>query len=229
MSAAARSLVARCTERLLWVLSITALGIWAFASSNAWMYQAYANWSFVRALNGETVSRKDFVLYLLGRSEPLPAPSIRLSPQPAPDALSPLLGRLEIPSIDLSAMFLEGIDAGTLSRGVGHIPNTALPGFAGNIGLAAHRDTFFRRIEELRIGDAVLITTLSANYQYVVDAVRIVDPADIQVLDDVGAPVLTLVTCYPFRYIGPAPKRYIVRARLIQNSPAPISLFRELP
>jgi len=108
------------------------------------VYQSYANWSFIRAVGGEPSTPRDFILYLLGRRGPVPAPPERSAPPSVPNV--PWLGRLDIPSIDLSVIFLDGTDAATLMRGAGHIPGTALPGQPGNVGLAAHRDTFFRHL-----------------------------------------------------------------------------------
>ena len=207
-----RSFILRWAERLFWIVSISALGLWVFESSQGPVYQSYANWSFVRTLNGKTVSTRDFAFYLLGWGEALAPPSVARPPLQRPTTVAPVFGRLEIPSIDLSVIFEEGIDARTLSRGVGHIPNTALPGSSGNVGLAAHRDTYFRRLQELHAGDVVVIRTLAATYQYAVSGIEIVDPSDVDVLNDVGSPMLTLVTCYPFVYVGAAPKRYVVRA-----------------
>jgi sortase A len=129
------------------------------------------------------------------------------------------IGRLEIPSIDLSAMLVEGTGERELRRGVGHIEGTALPGQHGNIGLAAHRDTFFRRLAEVQNGDAVNLVTLEGTDHYVVKSIDIVDPDETMVLHDIGHPALTLVTCYPFFYLGSAPKRYIVQAARLPETP----------
>jgi sortase A len=106
----------------------------------------------------------------------------------------------------------EGVDKLTLRRAVGHIPGTGMPGEPGNVGLAAHRDTFFRPLQNIRRGDAITLTTLAGEYRYRVVSTKIVSPLDVGVLDPSGSEVLTLVTCYPFYFIGPAPSRFIVRA-----------------
>jgi len=114
-------------------------------------------------------------------------------------------------------MILEGVDHETLRRGVGHIPGTALPGEPGNIALAGHRDTFFRALRNIRKDDEITLETLDGSYRYRVDLIQIVAPDQTGVLDNSGEPTLTLVTCYPFSFVGAAPQRYIVRARRISE------------
>ena len=124
-----------------------------------------------------------------------------------PDAA---LGRLDIPSIDLSVIVLAGCDALALNGGVGHIDGTPRPGAPGNVGIAGHRDSFFRGLERVKEGDVMGLTTPRGIFEYRIDWIKIVDPSDVSVLAGNGTDALTLVTCYPFRYIGHAPKRYIV-------------------
>ena len=125
------------------------------------------------------------------------------------------LGRIEISSIGLTAMILEGTDARTLRRAVGHIPGTPLPGRRGNVVITGHRDTFFRPLHNIRKDDEISLTTLDGFYRYRVDSTEVVKPEDTEVLADSGDAVLTLVTCYPFYFVGPAPERFIVRAHMI--------------
>jgi sortase A len=133
------------------------------------------------------------------------------------------LGRIEIASVGLTAMIQEGTSNRTLQRGVGHITGTALLGKSGNVGLAGHRDTFFRKLRNIHQGDEIRLTTLTGSLLYRVDLISIVEPEDSSVLRDSGESILTLVTCYPFSYIGPAPKRFIVRARQVPSASAPIA------
>jgi sortase A len=126
-----------------------------------------------------------------------------------------LIARIEMPRLGLSAMTREGTDPETLERSVGHVANTALPGERGNAAFAGHRDTFFRSLKHVRTGDRIIVTTPDARHQYVVRDTRVVPPGDVSVLDPTPGPTLTLVTCFPFSYIGPAPRRFIVRADLI--------------
>jgi sortase A len=140
----------------------------------------------------------------------------RAASQGAPAASTDgLIGRLEIPRLRLSAVVIEGIGRTTLRRGVGHIPGTALPGEAGNVGLSAHRDTFFRPLKDLKIKDEIQFSTLKGDFRYEVVSLRVVAPSDVGVLAQSHENVLTLVTCHPFFYIGAAPKRFIVRARQV--------------
>src|SRR5262249_7636601 len=129
------------------------------------------------------------------------------------------LGRLDIPSIELSAMGMEGVDSPTLRRAIGHVPGTALPGGNGNVALSAHRDTFFHHLGPLPENDVISLTTLKGRFDYVAESTKIVDPRDVVHLRDIGRPTLTLVTCYPFYYVGPAPKRFVVHAALVDGPP----------
>jgi sortase A len=134
-----------------------------------------------------------------------------------------VIGRIDIPRVEVSTVILEGDDAALLRLGAGHIPGTALPGDGGNVALAAHRDTFFRGLRKIRKNDQILLTTPWGVDLYKVSWTRVVSPEDVKVLDGVGRPVLTLVTCYPFSYIGPAPERFIVRAVKVGAGGEPLS------
>jgi len=128
--------------------------------------------------------------------------------EPAP----PPLAVLRIPKIRLEVPVLPGTDDFTLNRAVGHIDDTAPPGTDGNSGIASHRDGFFRGLKDIGPGDAIELETLRGKELYRVERTWIVDPQDVSVLDPTPTRSLTLVTCYPFYYVGPAPQRYIVRA-----------------
>jgi LPXTG-site transpeptidase (sortase) family protein len=132
------------------------------------------------------------------------------------------IGKLTIPSVGISAIVLDGDDSGTLNIAPGHIPGTALPGEYGNAGIAAHRDTFFRNLETVREGDPITVTTLGGVYLYRVDSTEVVDPTRTDVLAPTKGAILTLVTCYPFHWIGPAPKRFIVRSQLVHKTDSSI-------
>lgn len=139
--------------------------------------------------------------------EPLPATS------PAPHRS--LIGRLRIPRLHVSAMVREGVGESTLRVALGHIPGTALPGTPGNVGLAGHRDTLFRPLRQIRRGDLIRLETLRGTYIYRVEKTEIVWPSNVSVLRFGDQAELTLVTCYPFYYVGAAPKRFVVQARQI--------------
>jgi len=127
---------------------------------------------------------------------------------------------LEIPRIGLAAPLFDGTDDLTLNRGVGRIIGTARLGQAGNLGIAGHRDGFFRGLKNVVVGDSIQLETTEATKIYKVDLIRIVKPNDVKVLEDRAVPTLTLVTCYPFYYIGNAPLRYIVQASIAGESPS---------
>ena len=128
------------------------------------------------------------------------------------------IGRLEIPAIGLKVMVLQGTDAWTLNCAVGHISGTAFPGEPGNVGLAGHRDSFFRSLKDVALNAQIILRTPMNTYYYKVENISIVTPNDTRVLMGAGHPNLTLVTCYPFYFIGKAPQRFIVNARLIAVS-----------
>jgi sortase A len=126
-----------------------------------------------------------------------------------------LLGRLSIPRLRLATTVREGTGSDTLLLAAGHIRGTALPGSAGNVAVAGHRDTFFRSLEGIRNDDLIVFETLEGRYEYKVESTKIVPPQDISVLQPGRDSELTLVTCYPFEYIGSAPNRFIIKARQV--------------
>jgi len=151
----------------------------------------------------------------LESAKPAVASAERARDLPIPPTPRGVLGRIEIARIGLAAMIVEGTDERTLRRAVGHIPGTSLPGQQGNVAIAGHRDTFFRALDNIHSDDEITVTTLDGTYRYLVDSTQVVAPEDTQVLDDSSDTILTLVTCYPFYFVGPAPKRFIVRAHKI--------------
>jgi sortase A len=134
-------------------------------------------------------------------------------PVPAPLAV------LRIPKIRLEVPVLQGTDDRTLDRGVGYIEDTAQPGTDGNLGIAGHRDGFFRGLKDIAPGDVIEIDTLQRTDIYRVDRTWIVSPEEVSVLDPTPTPALTLVTCYPFYFVGAAPDRFIVRATRLDERP----------
>jgi sortase A len=193
------------------LVGILALGYVGFVLAYTKIYQVYLTQRFEQELK--------IVKPPAGGGEKLPSSPIPLAQLEADRAgvefATPegsLLGRIAIDKIGLSAMILEGTDAKTLQRAVGHIPLTALPGQQGNVAIAGHRDTFFRGLRTILKDDEITLTTLSGTYRYRVDSTQMVGPEDIWVLDHSDVPILTLVTCFPFYFVGPAPQRFIVRA-----------------
>ena len=142
------------------------------------------------------------------------APAASPAPKPAParEPYHGMVGRLEIPRIHLSAIVAEGDDEATLEKAVGHLPDTALPWEGSNSVLAGHRDGLFRPLRDVRAGDVVRLTTPRGVFSYRVREAFVTAPDNLGVLAPSDDAELTLVTCYPFHYIGAAPKRFIVRA-----------------
>ena len=142
-----------------------------------------------------------------------------VSPQPlaAPFTVreGDLVGRIEVPRLDLEVIIFEGTTEDTLSRGAGHFAGSAQPGDRGNVVVAGHRDTFFRALQNIHTGDEVSLTTASGRFRYIIDSTTIVDPDAVAVLRPTADATLTLITCYPFHFIGNAPQRYIVRGKKI--------------
>jgi sortase A len=185
--------------------------------------QRWAEYQLQSALRGQKPSVPGFVKdEMLSRSEQEePVPEARPVPDPGPrPRILPggLIGKVEVPRLRISAVVRSGVDSKTLKRAVGHVPATALPGEPGNVGIAAHRDTFFRNLKGVKVGDVIRMVTPSGTYEYAVESTKIVWPRNVEVLDPTPEPALTVVTCYPFNYVGSAPKRFIVRAK--QISPA---------
>jgi sortase A len=131
-----------------------------------------------------------------------------------------VMGRLEIASLGLNVPIVEGYDPSSLRAGVGHIAGTALPGGLGNMALAGHRDTYFRPLRNIRRGMILAVFAADGRYDYTVDSTSIVKPEDVSVLAIHDTPEMTLITCYPFEYIGSAPNRFIVRAHLASVDPS---------
>jgi len=201
----------RWIERAAWLGGLTGLTIWAGA--------------VVVRHTGSTRELQQFA-----RAREAPAAAAKLIHVSAPDtglwdqkrilawqetqkdASPPLVAVLRIPRLAIEAPVLEGTSDWALNRGVGHIEDTASPGADGNVGIAGHRDGFFRPLKDITSGDRLEIETRTGIARYQVDRVWIVDPDDVSVLDPTPSPSVTLVTCYPFYFVGSAPQRFIVRA-----------------
>lgn len=200
----------RLARLCLLVVGIVCLGIYSESYLYRTVYQLYESWRFDHAPEAEAPlapePAKPIVLPAV-----LPDPD-RGSPSPLPSQIGGVVGRISIPRLHLSAIVEEGVDEATLARAVGHIPGTALPGETGNIGIAGHRDTFFRKLKDLQPKDEIDLTTHSGRFRYIVESLTVVEPGDVSVLEAKGGKILTIVTCFPFQYIGNAPRRFIVHA-----------------
>ncbi len=184
--------VLRWSQVALFTLGIALLGYYAYVQADSWIFQKRAGLALDHAAR---------------------------SANPTPASVTPtkgeLIGRIDVPRLKLSVVVAEGTDEATLRRAAGHIENTAFPGHVGNVGIAGHRDTFFRPLQNIRRDDLILVTTLQGTYRYRVLSLKVVKPTDVAVLNPDGSEVLTLVTCHPFYFIGPAPNRFIVRAKRV--------------
>ena len=200
-SPAAGSLL-RWGERFFLLLGLLALAYCALFYFQAVIYQAHEKHGFEDALGPASTSTREG-----SRDRDAVRAAARYS---AP------FGRIDIPRIGLSVMLVEGVASRNLKLAAGHVPGSAFPGEPGNVCIAGHRDTFFRKLREVRQNDEISITTLSGSFRYSVEAIRVVNPRDVDVLRASAKPILTLITCYPFYYVGDAPQRFIVRARQVE-------------
>jgi sortase A len=137
-----------------------------------------------------------------------------------------VIGEIQAPRLGLNAIVVQGDSPANLRRAVGHISNSALPGEWGNVALAGHRDTFFRPLHDIRLGDEIRFKTPERSFEYLVESIEVVAPNDIQVLEPSTGHDLTFITCFPFHFVGAAPKRFIVHARGIDRT-SPEQLARQ--
>jgi sortase A len=204
--------ILKWAQRALFACAVLLLGYCGFALADSWIFQRRETMDLERLLREPRAASEN-----TAQSEPhTPRRGVLAA------AMDGLIGRLEFPRLRLSTIVAEGIGKTTLRRAVGHIPGTALPGEPGNVGLAGHRDTFFRSLKDLRTGDEIQFSTPGGNFKYVVESIIIVEPDNVGVVSPSSENVLTLVTCYPFLYIGAAPKRWIVRARQVSPQTVPL-------
>ncbi|MBI5445852.1 MAG: class D sortase [Deltaproteobacteria bacterium] len=192
----------RRLEIALWLIGFSLLGGATASFVRSRVYQARQERAFSDL---ETRIASKPVAY----ATPLPA-SIGASTPADADPL--VLGRLEIPRIGVSAIVREGDDDATLAVAVGRIPGTARPGERGNMALAGHRDSFFRPLRHIRVDDVIRFHSPGRGYEYRVESTEVVGPREVRVLDPSADATLTLVTCYPFGFVGRAPDRFVVRA-----------------
>jgi sortase A len=200
-------------EQVLFVVGVFLLAYFAIVNVETALYQAYED----RELDAILRSRSSASSHDTRAAAPAASAGVPAVPVRRPRHLptGSIIGRVEIPRLKVSSVVRAGSDARTLRLAVGHIPGTSLPGEQGNVGLAGHRDTFFRRLRDVRPNDEIRIAGPDGTYVYRVARTSIVEPSDVWVLDPTPQPSLTLVTCYPFSYVGSAPQRFIVHADLI--------------
>ena len=191
-------------SRALIAVGIACLVFYSVATVHTWRYQRAAKSEIQRMTSIERAQ---------------PAAAVERAPRPAkPLATGELIGRVDVPRLGLSAAVAEGDDDQTLEKAVGHLPDTPLPwDRRGNVALAAHRDGLFRRLEHIRLGDDVRMVTPRGEFHYRVTKTHIVDPDDVWVIAPTPRPTITLITCYPFSFVGNAPRRFIVQAQLVEK------------
>jgi sortase A len=128
-----------------------------------------------------------------------------------------VIGEIQVPRLGLNVIVVQGDSFANLRRAVGHLAKSALPGEMGNVALAGHRDTFFRPLRNIQLGDEIRFKTRERSFEYRVESIEVVAPTDIRVLESSTGHELTLLTCFPFHYVGPAPNRFVVRAREVDR------------
>jgi sortase A len=185
------------SQRLLFIAGSLALAYVALTLLDARLYQASAKQSLQTQIQTQ-----------------IQAPEDSLVTQPKPAIKNgDVLGRMDIPRLGMSVVVLQGTNSRMLRLGAGHVEGTALPGEIGNVAIAGHRDTFFRSLKDIHVNDEIQLQTATGLSRYEVDWVKVVEPEDTEVLQpSTDESVLTLVTCYPFYFVGPSPKRFVVRA-----------------
>ena len=216
-----RSRAVLCVERLLLLVAVVALG-WTLQQTVGTHISQAAGHRDLNRLLAEAGNRERGGAESGQRRRRTPQELAGESADPSrSSAKAPtegaLIGRIDVPRLGISAIVREGTSDATLRKAVGRIPETALPGQSGNVGLAGHRDSFFRPLRYVQQDDEISLTTPGGVFRYRVESTKIVNPKDVWVLDPRDRQMLTLVTCYPFHYIGNAPRRFIVWASAIDS------------
>ncbi len=209
-------------RNILLLVGVGCLGCYAYLTGMAHLNESYDNWVFEQHIGGrQEVSAADYLReqtplsFLVKDHAAETQPGVKSSTSTGRLNDGDILGKVEIARLNLSSIVREGVDAETLRSSVGHVPSSALPGHPGNIALAAHRDTLFRPLKDIKQDDLITFQSPVQTFTYKVADTRIVNPTDVSVLRSNGHDTLTLITCYPFYYVGSAPKRFIVQARLV--------------
>ncbi len=198
----------RYAEITLWIVAVASIGYCSIAYAGAAIHQRRQ-----KALLGASRMENGLAPASGSSGAAVPPPASTSVAEPSGALDYGVLGTVEIPRLGISSIVEEGVDSSTLWEAVGHIPGTALPGQNGNSALASHRDTYFRGLADVQTGDLIVFRSPTANFRYRVESTRIVDANATDALPGSTTPMLSLITCYPFRYIGPAPQRFIVTAR----------------
>lgn len=185
---------------------------------------AWSAWVIVDASRSQEAARRSLeAAASLGSTAERPAAAAVDRPMPAGAAVA----TLSIPRIHLSTVVLHGTDARTLRRGPGHLERTALPGEPGNVVIAGHRDTFFRPLREIQVGDSIVLESPRGRFDYRVASLQVVKSDDLSVLEQSSDDLLTLITCYPFNLVGAAPDRFVARATRVRDAGTTAVAVRE--
>jgi sortase A len=213
----------RALEIGLMMIAVASLTAYGLLELEEYRGQAELQSEFEKAVaSAPATPREKPAIELPGELKPSPG---QPAPGPPP-AAGAALGRLTSARIGLNVMVAEGVDDATLRRAAGHIPGTALLDSGGNVGVAAHRDTFFRPLREIRKGDELELETAQGRRRYRVEWTAVVEPENLEPLEETTAPALTLVTCFPFYYVGPAPRRFVVRAIQLDDGAGVVAASR---
>jgi LPXTG-site transpeptidase (sortase) family protein len=212
MDRASASGVARVVERVCWALACVAMALYLAARTDA-------------AINGKAdLARATSTTARATTIANVPPAATIVEPVAPGSADSGLQGLLEIPSLGLRTPLYADTSEVNLNRGAGLIAGMSWPGPSGNLGVAAHRDGTFRALENIQVGAAIEVRTTSFHYVYHVTSIAVVDHTDAALLRRTDEPAITLVTCYPFRFVGPAPRRFVVRGQLHSTREATASM-----
>jgi LPXTG-site transpeptidase (sortase) family protein len=221
-----RSSLMLFTQRLVFGVGLVVLGYAVGTVAYAELYQRYQSWKFKHQIGTLELTKT-----AVDGLAPMQVRGEAQAPQRAASRLDAIIknagvgsvdlsegdaiGKLEIPQIGMSVMVFQGVNEATLRIGAGHVPGTPLPGTDGNSAIAGHRDTFFRKLKRIRAGDRIQFLTVRGTAQYIVDSTEIVEPADTRLMESRGHSELTLISCYPFYFVGSAPRRFIVHAHAV--------------
>jgi sortase A len=217
----------RLTADSLVLVGIGGVVVGLVGLSEGWFYQ------YVQEAQFEEVAAGDDARIATGEAITPSRPRPELYPKDVPNLEAPrqllpnlaklwsrdpqLIGKLEVPSVGLSVMIREGVDEDTLRKAAGHLSSSALPGEAGNFVILGHRDTFFRPLRNITRGDSIRVRTLKSSFTYVVESISVMEPESVRIERGSGR-TSTLITCFPFSYTGPAPRRFVVQARLTAST-----------
>jgi len=211
-----RERLSRVLQAAQWLFALGGISILAYCGFVRWQareFQAQES----RALDSIELQPEQTEDATFPAPEQEPANPVRPATRRLPRPARGLIGRVEVPRIGLAAIVIEGSNAAVLQRAVGHVSGTALPGEPGNVALTGHRDSFFRSLRNIRENDMIRMTTPKGLFWYRVTSISVVSPENIAVLAAGDGEALTMITCFPFSFVGPAPRRFVVHAARVTS------------